>query len=315
MATTQKTAPGNGTLNSFTFTFEYLEESDVYVSLTVDATQSKTELTRTTDWVFANATTITFNSIASATDWQETTGAPKTGVTVRIYRVTATDSAQATFFAGSAIRAQDLNNNNDQLLYAVQETVNRRIDSTGGTMSGDLNMGGNKITNVADPIGGTDVVTKDYLDTFSFNPAGTGNVDFTGNITVAGTADVTGTATFSDDVIINDNVTINSTGFLKIPVGTDAQQPGQVDQPAAATGQIRFNTDITQFEGYNGSSWSSIGGGATGGGADTVFFENSQTVTTDYTLTTNKNAVTAGPITINSGVTVTVPSGQSWVIV
>jgi len=293
----QITRDGDGSLLSFNFTFEYLQESDVNVSLTVNATQATTELTRSTDWTFANATTIAFNSIATETDWQETSGAPKDGVTVRIYRVTDTDSAQATFFAGSAIRAQDLNNNNTQLLYATQETVERRIDSTGGTMSGDLNMGGNKITNVADPIGGTDVVTKDYLDTFSFNPAGTGNVDFTGNITVAGTA------TFSDDV------TINTTGALTIPDGTEAERP------TAVTGMIRFNTDITQFEGYNGSSWSSIGGGATGGGADTVFFENSQTVTTDYTLTTNKNAVTAGPITINSGVTVTVPSGQSWVIV
>jgi len=278
MATTQNTYTGNGSLTEYSFTFPYLEESDVKVSL--DGVDQLT-----TAYSFANATTISFNT------------APANGVAIRIYRVTATDSAQATFFAGSAIRAQDLNDNNLQLLYATQETVNRRIDSTGGTMSGDLNMGGNKITNVADPTSNTDVVTKNYLDTFSFNPAGTGNVDFTGNITVAGTA------TFSDDV------TINTTGALTIPDGTEAERP------TAVTGMIRFNTDITQFEGYNGSSWSSIGGGATGGGADTVFFENSQTVTTDYTLTTNKNAVTAGPITINSGVTVTVPSGQSWVIV
>jgi len=54
---------------------------------------------------------------------------------------------------------------------------------------------------------------------------------------------------------------------------------------------------------------------ATGGGTDEVFFENMQTVTTNYTLTTNRNALSAGPITVNSGVTVTVPSGQSWVIV
>lgn len=65
------------------------------------------------------------------------------------------------------------------------------------------------------------------------------------------------------------------------------------------------------------ASWATIvsGGGATGGGTDKVFNENDQVVTTNYTLTTGKNAVTAGPVTINSGVTVTVPSGQSWVIV
>ena len=54
---------------------------------------------------------------------------------------------------------------------------------------------------------------------------------------------------------------------------------------------------------------------ATGGGTDEVFFENDNAVTTNYTLQTGKNALSAGPITINSGVTVTVPSGQSWVIV
>jgi hypothetical protein len=61
-------------------------------------------------------------------------------------------------------------------------------------------------------------------------------------------------------------------------------------------------------------SWGTAGG-ATGGGGDDVFYENSQTVTTDYTLTTNKNAMSAGPITIGSGVTVTIPTDQYWSIV
>lgn len=61
-------------------------------------------------------------------------------------------------------------------------------------------------------------------------------------------------------------------------------------------------------------SWGTAGG-ATGGGTDDVFYENSQTVTTSYTLTANKNAMSAGPVTIQSGATVTIPSGQSWVIV
>ena len=55
------------------------------------------------------------------------------------------------------------------------------------------------------------------------------------------------------------------------------------------------------------------GGGATGGGTDKVFFESDQTITTNYSLTANKNAHTVSP-TINSGVTVTVPSGAILVI-
>ena len=52
-----------------------------------------------------------------------------------------------------------------------------------------------------------------------------------------------------------------------------------------------------------------------GGGTDQVFVENSQTVTTDYTITTGRNAMSTGPITVNSGVTVTVPTGSVWTIV
>lgn len=77
------------------------------------------------------------------------------------------------------------------------------------------------------------------------------------------------------------------------------------------TGLTGFNTDLGKMESYNGSAWVSSGG-ATGGGSDDVFYENSQTVTANYTLTSNKNAMSTGPITVNSGVTVTIPSGSVW---
>jgi hypothetical protein len=109
---------------------------------------------------------------------------------------------------------------------------------------------------------------------------------------------------------ITGNVDNTATGYFDLPSGTTAQRPASPN-----SGWARFNTDTVQFEGYTGTLWSSIGGGAKGGGSDSVFFENDQTVTTNYTLTTNKNAVTAGPVTVNSGVTVTIPSGSSWVVV
>jgi len=100
-----------------------------------------------------------------------------------------------------------------------------------------------------------------------------------------------------------------ATGAADIPVGTTGERP------AASTGYFRFNTSLTKFEGYNGTAWGAVGGGATGGGSDDIFVENGQTVTTNYTLTANKNAMSAGPISINSGITVTVPSGAVWTIV
>jgi hypothetical protein len=111
-------------------------------------------------------------------------------------------------------------------------------------------------------------------------------------------------ATFTGDVILG------TTTALELPDGTTGQRPG-----TAVNGMIRYNTTLNTFEGYKNGAWGAIGGGATGGGSDDVFHENGQSVTTNYTLTTSKNAVTAGPITINSGVTVTVPSDSSWVVV
>jgi hypothetical protein len=101
----------------------------------------------------------------------------------------------------------------------------------------------------------------------------------------------------------------SDTGAALIPTGSEAQRDGT---PAA--GYFRFNSDVAKFEGYNGTAWGSVGGGATGGGSDEVFVENGQTVTSNYTLTTNKNALSVGPITVNSGVTVTVPTGSNWVV-
>lgn len=63
---------------------------------------------------------LTFKS-TTETDLQHSTGAPKNGVKVLIYRDTDVSSAKAVFAAGSAFRAKDLNNNQDQNLYAVQE--------------------------------------------------------------------------------------------------------------------------------------------------------------------------------------------------
>lgn len=56
-------------------------------------------------------------------------------------------------------------------------------------------------------------------------------------------------------------------------------------------------------------------GGATGAGTDKVFYENGQTVTTSYSISASKNAMSAGPITINNGITVTVPDGSTYTVV
>ena len=72
----------------------------------------------------------------------------------------------------------------------------------------------------------------------------------------------------------------------------------------------------TSFSG-DGSSLSNLPAGAPVGGAstNTVFFENDKEVAVNYQITSTKNAMTAGPVAINAGIAVTVPSGCAWTIV
>ena len=103
----------------------------------------------------------------------------------------------------------------------------------------------------------------------------------------------------------------SSIGSAAMPAGTTAQRDGS---PSA--GFLRFNSTDTSFEGYDGSAWGAIGGGggASGGGTDAVFYENGKVITTNYSITADTNAMSTGPLTVNSGVSVTVPSGSRWVV-
>ena len=100
MATTKTTYTGNGTNRLFSFSFPYFFPGDIKVQLNG---------VNTTAYTFANATTI------------ETTTAPAAGVVVTVYRDTGSDAMVAEFYPGSAIRAQDLNDDYSQILYVVQE--------------------------------------------------------------------------------------------------------------------------------------------------------------------------------------------------
>jgi hypothetical protein len=132
-------------------------------------------------------------------------------------------------------------------------------------------------------------------------------LEATGNTILGDASGDTITANAATMTVPN-NLYFSGTGTIRLPNGTTGQRPTPAD------GMIRYNTSTSGFEGYAGGAWGSIGGGATGAGGDQVFYENELNVTTSYTLTTNRNAMSTGPITIDSGVVVTVPSGQRWVI-
>lgn len=160
----------------------------------------------------------------------------------------------------------------------------------------------------------------------------TGNVQF--NVVAGNTItfnNITGNVTnftaanlYISNVLTNNFITTNFTSIagtasnlsinnqLVIPAGTSAQRPS-----VAANGMLRYNTTTGAYEGFNAGQWGTIGGaaGAKGGANDQLFWENGTTMTASYTITSNTNAMTAGPITINDGVVVTVPDGSTWTIV
>ena len=145
-------------------------------------------------------------------------------------------------------------------------------------------------------------------------------------------------------------------------VGTDAMlipKGNTAGRPTGVAGYLRFNTQTSEFEGYNGTAWASVGGAAisndtstasnlyplfangTSGTAATVYTSNakllykpstgelqsselvasngivvnSQTVSADYTIPAGSNAMSSGPVTVNSGITVTVSSGSVWTVI
>lgn len=100
------------------------------------------------------------------------------------------------------------------------------------------------------------------------------------------------------------------TGSAVMPAGTTAQRDA-----APTAGYIRFNATLNQFEGYNGTSWNPVGAGASGAPNNPVFYENDKLVTGNYTIVGTKNAMTAGPIAVDTGVTVTIETGAVWTIV
>ena len=148
------------------------------------------------------------------------------------------------------------------------------------------------------------------------------------------------TATSGSNIVLASGAALNDTVDI-VAYGTF--QVGVINIVNDATPQLGGNLDLNNFNitgtgnipaanltgnipaanltgtlpAIDGSNLTGIaaGGGATGGGSDEIFYENGQTITTNYTITNGKNAMSAGPITINTGVTVTVGTGENWTVV
>ena len=231
--------------------------------------------------------------------------------------------------------------------------------NSGSTASANLNISNNNATSTTN-FGEFGINSSGFTGTGAFNQAGYVYLASASTDLAIGTYGsnaihfvVNSGATDAMTVATTGIVSFPTTGAITLPNGTTGQQPA-----SPASGMLRFNTTTTQFEGYNGTAWSSVGGAAisndtttstniypisasaTSGTALTVYtsnakflykpstgeltspeviasngiFVNSQTVSTSYTIATGNSAMSAGPITVASGQSVTISSGSRWVV-
>jgi len=96
---------------------------------------------------------------------------------------------------------------------------------------------------------------------------------------------------------------------------SSAARGSAIGTAAVSEGMFSYLSDSDALEFYNGSSWVPFAAGAKGGGTDQIFYENGTAVTASYSITSGANAMTAGPVSIGTAATVTVPAGSEWTVV
>ena len=176
----------------------------------------------------------------------------------------------------------------DLIVPAIEKPYIIQNNTTGGQSIRVIVAG----ASVTVPNGKTALVYNDGTDVkYAFTHVG--DLDVSGNLTLT-TFTATGDGTFS------------GTGQIKIPAGTTSERSG-----SPTNGMFRYNSTSGQFEGYAAGAWGSIGGGGQAGGAILV---NKSVASTSYTIPSGENGLSVGPITVDSGVTITVASGQRWLV-
>lgn len=239
MATTQNTFNGNGSnLGPFSFTFKWLESTDIKVSVGGVLKTAGTHY----NLQGLNYTTKTGGQVLFTAG-----NAPPVGTgNVRVYRDTDDDVLSATFSSGSAIRAKDLNDNFTQNLYVTQEVNNNAVNIDGSNpMVGDLNLNNFKVVNLGTPTVATDASTKGYVD----------GVIATGAANAAAAAASASAAAGSATAAAN-----SFDAFDDRYLGVKASDPAvDNDGNALITGAMYFNSTTNRTRIYNGTIWIDAG--------------------------------------------------------
>lgn len=308
-------------------------------SVTIGSTSIDLGATATTLAGLTSVTATTFNGALSGNATTATTATNLAGGAAS--QIPYQSAAGTTTFIPNGTTGQVLTSNNASAPSWGSNTIT--LGSTAASL-------GSTVTNITGLTSvSTTGVTVTGLTTGRVTYATTGGaLTDSANLAFDGTTlAVTGALTTTQDS------SFNSTGATKISSGTTAQRP------AGIAGQLRFNNTTTEFEGYNGTSWASVGGSAisndtttatnlyplfanaTTGTAANVYtsnakylykpstgelqsttfnanngiFTNANTINANQTIAAATNGGSFGPVSIASGVTITVESGAVWTVV
>jgi len=341
----------NGSTNQFDVTFPYISASHVIVKVDGVATTAFTFLTSTR--IQLTSTPASGSDVIITRETSPTTRLVdyQTG-SILSETILDTDSLQAFYLAQEAqdieevaLVRSDATNQWDAVTTRITNVTNPTAAQDAATknyVDGLITTGASNVTaaqtaqtaaetaqtgavaakNAAETA--LDNFTDIYLGAFSSDPAADNDGDAltagdqyfntTSNVLKIYNGSSWQDAAVSGDAVVTKTST---TGSGQLPSGTTGQRDGS---PSA--GFIRFNSTDTVFEGYNGSEWGSIGGGGpgfdgNGTGEESVIRPNKNQISGNASLTipSGSNGMSAGPITITSGSSVTVSSGATWHVI
>ena len=273
MAVTQNTYTGNGSTVLYSFTFPYLEESDIKVSLNG---------TLTTAYTLANATTVQFNT------------APTNGAGIVIYRDTDNTALVAEFYPGSAIRAQDLNNDFTQGLYIAQESRNTsdsaKTSATAATATANTALSQSSAAvstaNTASTNASAAVSTANTASTNASAAVSTANTASSNASTAVTTANnAVTTANTKGDAAIASAASANTTAASAVTTANAATSTANTASTNAAAAVATANTASS-----NASAAVSTANTASTNAATAVTTANSAVSTANAATTTATNA-------------------------
>ena len=292
MATTENSFNGTGSQDSFSFTFPYLKDTDIKVSV------GGVVKTVTTHYTLHTPTTIKFTS----------GNIPASGTNnVRIYRETADTALQATFYPGSAIRSGDLNDNFTQNLYVTQESnndstlaLNNSRESDGdGTYTSAIDKASTAVTtaNTASTNASSAVTTANAANA----TAGTASTNATNAVNTANTASTTATTALN-----NSRESDGSGGYNSaIDIANTAKTTANSASSTATTASNNASAAVTTANTASTNASSALTT------ANTASTNASSAVTTANTASTNASNAVSTANTASTNATTAVNTANS----